>query len=89
MATKGPINRRVKPPRQSQHIVNEYLRIAVQKSIDEFIADPEATKCEFPPSLTREQRAYIHEYVKEKNLKSKSFGKGGIFNGEISCPAKK
>jgi hypothetical protein len=56
MASKAVTKGRAKAKRQAQHIVNEYLRIAVQKSIDEFIADGEATKLEFPPSLTTEQR---------------------------------
>ena len=62
----------------SQHKFNmdENLRLCVQQQIDAFIANDELMEYEFPTSLTNAQRGYIHTYVIEKGLQSKSHGKG-------------
>jgi hypothetical protein len=75
-STNNKDRRPKRPKKKSENVVKESVRIAVQRLIDEFIADAEAEQLQFPASFTKEQRAYVHEYVKIKGLKSKSFGKG-------------
>lgn len=56
--------------------MDENLRIAVQLKIDAFLDNPEELRLDFPSSLTAEQRGYVHNYVRLKGLKSRSYGKG-------------
>ncbi|KAJ6637830.1 3'-5' RNA helicase YTHDC2 [Pseudolycoriella hygida] len=57
-------------------LMEESLRIAVQKQIECFLADDDQPSLQFPASLTSTQRGFIHKYVQTKGLKSKSHGKG-------------
>lgn len=56
--------------------IEEDVRIAIHYMIDKFVQDEKLNEFDFPASFTREHRAYIHEYVKNKSLKSRSHGKG-------------
>lgn len=56
--------------------MEENLRIAIQLKIDAFIDDPAETRLDFPASLTSGQRGYVHNYVRLKGLKSRSYGNG-------------
>lgn len=57
-------------------LMEESLRIAVQKQIEAFIIDDEQPTLQFPVSFTNTQRGFVHKYVQSKGLKSKSHGKG-------------
>lgn len=57
-------------------LMEESLRIAVQKQIEAFIVDDEKQTLQFPVSFTNTQRGFVHKYVQAKGLKSKSHGKG-------------
>ncbi|XP_055600297.1 3'-5' RNA helicase YTHDC2-like [Uranotaenia lowii] len=67
---------RKKPVKQCKVNIQEDVRIAIHYMIDKFVQDEKLNEFDFPASFTREQRAYIHDYVKNKSLKSKSHGKG-------------
>lgn len=56
--------------------IEEDVRIAIHYMIDKFVQDEKLNEFDFPVSFTREHRAYIHDYVKNKSLKSRSHGKG-------------
>ncbi|XP_058124388.1 3'-5' RNA helicase YTHDC2-like [Anopheles ziemanni] len=56
--------------------IEEDIRIFIHRQIDLFLQDEHQTELDFPATLTNLHRAYIHEYVKNKRLKSKSHGKG-------------
>ncbi|KXJ83370.1 hypothetical protein RP20_CCG007418 [Aedes albopictus] len=56
--------------------IEEDVRIAIHYMIDKFVQDEKLNEFDFPASFTREHRAYIHDYVKNKSLKSRSHGKG-------------
>lgn len=66
-------------------LMEESLRIAVQKQIESFIADDEQQTLQFPVSFTNTQRGFVHKYVQAKGLKSKSHGKGIVVNKSIRC----
>lgn len=70
MATKGT-------DRTSKNfLMEESLRIAVQKQIQAFIADDEVQTHVFPVSFTNIQRGFVHKCAQNMGLKSKSHGKG-------------
>uniref|UniRef100_A0AAG5DX28 RNA helicase n=1 Tax=Anopheles atroparvus TaxID=41427 RepID=A0AAG5DX28_ANOAO len=56
--------------------IEEDMRIFIHRQIDLFLQDEHQTEFDFPTNLTNQHRAYIHDYVKNKRLKSKSHGKG-------------
>ncbi|XP_058060569.1 3'-5' RNA helicase YTHDC2-like [Anopheles bellator] len=56
--------------------IEEDIRISIHRQIDLFLQDEKQSEYDFPTNLTNLHRAYIHEYVKNKRLKSKSHGKG-------------
>ncbi|XP_055534497.1 3'-5' RNA helicase YTHDC2-like [Wyeomyia smithii] len=58
--------------------IEEDVRIAIHYMIDKFVQDEKLNEFDFPASFTREHRAYIHDYVKNKSLKSRSHGKGNL-----------
>ncbi|KAJ1522358.1 hypothetical protein ONE63_002650 [Megalurothrips usitatus] len=58
--------------------IGEEVRISVKLELKNFLSDPSQTECEFPSSLTSEERAYIHNAAKEYGLRSKSKGKNGL-----------
>ncbi|XP_037029293.1 3'-5' RNA helicase YTHDC2-like [Bradysia coprophila] len=57
-------------------LMEESLRIAVQKQIQAFIADDDMQTHAFPVSFTNTQRGFVHKYAQSMGLKSKSHGKG-------------
>ncbi|XP_053675949.1 3'-5' RNA helicase YTHDC2-like [Anopheles nili] len=67
MATKGKISVKIE----------EDIRISIHRQIDLFLQDETQIEYDFSSNLTNQHRAYIHDYVKNKRLKSKSHGKGG------------
>uniref|UniRef100_A0A182KGC2 RNA helicase n=1 Tax=Anopheles christyi TaxID=43041 RepID=A0A182KGC2_9DIPT len=66
MASKGKISVKIE----------EDIRITIHRQIDLFIQDENLVEFDFPSHLTNQHRAYIHEYVRNKRLKSRSHGKG-------------
>uniref|UniRef100_A0A182VV52 RNA helicase n=1 Tax=Anopheles minimus TaxID=112268 RepID=A0A182VV52_9DIPT len=56
--------------------IEEDIRISIHRQIDLFLQDENQVEYDFPSDLTNQHRAYIHEYVRNKQLKSKSHGKG-------------
>lgn len=56
--------------------IEEDVRIAIHYMIDKFVQEEKLNEFDFPASFTRDHRAYIHDYVKNKSLKSRSHGKG-------------
>uniref|UniRef100_A0A182LXQ0 RNA helicase n=1 Tax=Anopheles culicifacies TaxID=139723 RepID=A0A182LXQ0_9DIPT len=66
MASKAKINVKIE----------EDIRISIHRQIDLFLQDENQIEYDFPSELTNQHRAYIHEYVRNKQLKSKSNGKG-------------
>ncbi|XP_062564775.1 3'-5' RNA helicase YTHDC2-like [Armigeres subalbatus] len=58
--------------------IEENVRIAIHYMIDKFVQDEKLNEFDFPATFTREHRAYIHDYVKNKSLKSRSHGKGNL-----------
>lgn len=56
--------------------IDKGMEFALHIAIDEFVSDPKATKYEFPSSLTSVQRGYVHQYVQNIRLNSKSYGRG-------------
>ncbi|XP_059608284.1 3'-5' RNA helicase YTHDC2-like [Phlebotomus argentipes] len=54
--------------------VTECFRISFELEVNRFLSSNEM-EFSFPSTLTRENRAFIHEYVKTKGLTSKSRGK--------------
>uniref|UniRef100_A0A182NEC0 RNA helicase n=1 Tax=Anopheles dirus TaxID=7168 RepID=A0A182NEC0_9DIPT len=56
--------------------IEEDIRISIHRQIDLFIQDETQIEYDFPSHLTNQHRAYIHEYVRNKRLKSRSHGKG-------------
>ncbi len=76
MATKGTKGTKANDHTSKNFLMEESLRIAVQKQIESFIADDEMQMLQFPVSFTNTQRGFVHKYVQAKGLKSKSHGKG-------------
>nr|XP_049465323.1 3'-5' RNA helicase YTHDC2-like [Anopheles coluzzii] len=66
MASKGKISVKIE----------EDIRISIHRQIDLFLQDETQVEFDFPVHLTNQHRAYIHEYVRNKRLKSRSHGKG-------------
>lgn len=66
-------------------LMEESLRIAVQKQIEAFIVDEEQLSLQFPVSFTNTQRGFVHKYVQAKGLKSKSHGKGKQLGLHDNC----
>ncbi|XP_035893626.1 3'-5' RNA helicase YTHDC2-like [Anopheles stephensi] len=56
--------------------IEEDVRISIHRQIDLFLQDENLIEYDFPPNLTNQHRAYIHQYVRNKQIKSKSQGKG-------------
>jgi hypothetical protein len=56
-STNNKDRRPKRPKKKSENVIKESVRIAVQRLIDEFIADAEAEQLQFPASFTKEQRA--------------------------------
>ncbi|XP_053659053.1 3'-5' RNA helicase YTHDC2-like [Anopheles marshallii] len=56
--------------------IEEDIRISIHRQIDLFLQDENQLEYDFPSDLTNQHRAYIHEYVRNKQLKSRSHGKG-------------
>ncbi|XP_049294920.1 3'-5' RNA helicase YTHDC2-like [Anopheles funestus] len=56
--------------------IEEDIRISIHRQIDLFLQDENQIEYDFPSDLTNQHRAYIHEYVRNKQLKSRSHGKG-------------
>ncbi|CAB3374299.1 Hypothetical predicted protein [Cloeon dipterum] len=56
--------------------IEEEVKMAVGMTIRQFMTDHTRMEHAFPSSLTREQRAYVHQFAIENNLQSKSRGKG-------------
>lgn len=56
--------------------IEEDIRIFIHRQIDLFLQDEQQSEYDFPATLTNQHRAYIHEYVKNKRIKSRSHGKG-------------
>lgn len=63
-------------PRIVKPIVEENFRILVEHKIMHFLDSADETGLTFPKTLTAHERAYIHLFVTDKNIKSKSHGKG-------------
>lgn len=59
---------------ESKEYVDEHFKISIHQEISEFLKSFDEG-IQFPPSLTKSQRAYIHEYVKKLGLISKSYGR--------------
>lgn len=57
-------------------LMEESLRITVQKQIESFIANDDVLSLQFPASFTNTQRGFVHKYSQAKGLQSKSHGKG-------------
>ncbi|XP_050074354.1 3'-5' RNA helicase YTHDC2-like [Anopheles maculipalpis] len=56
--------------------IEEDIRIYIHRQIDLFLRDENQIEFDFPSHLTKQHRMYIHDYVKNKQLKSKSHGTG-------------
>lgn len=56
--------------------VGEELKIAVNVAINRFTSNEAQLEIEFPSSLTANERAYVHRFCKDRNLATKSRGKG-------------
>uniref|UniRef100_A0A182PJ91 RNA helicase n=1 Tax=Anopheles epiroticus TaxID=199890 RepID=A0A182PJ91_9DIPT len=56
--------------------IEEDIRISIHRQIDLFLQEENQVEYDFPSYLTNQHRAYIHEYVRNKRLKSRSHGKG-------------
>ncbi|GAB0096425.1 RNA helicase [Sergentomyia squamirostris] len=69
MKREGPSKRRQQAPH-----VTECLKIAIEMEVNRFL-ESEEIEFTFPSTLTNQDRAYIHELVKNKGLISKSHGK--------------
>ncbi|XP_049836121.1 3'-5' RNA helicase YTHDC2-like isoform X3 [Schistocerca gregaria] len=57
-------------------LVGEEVRIAVNLRLKKFLKSEDCKEFEFPSSLTRIERAYIHMLARDIGLRSKSRGKG-------------
>lgn len=73
MSTKGT---KASDRASKNFLIEENLRIAIQKEIENFISDDEMQIFQFPVSFTNTQRGFVHKFVQSKGLKSKSHGKG-------------
>lgn len=62
--------------RRANIVVEENCRIIVQRIIDDFMLNDDLKIYKFPPHFTNKQRAYVHEYVRDRRITSKSYGKG-------------
>ena len=58
-----------------QILVGQELKIAVTIAIDRFRSNESLTELDFPPSLTSNERAFIHRYCQDIGLTTKSRGK--------------
>ncbi|CAO1425337.1 unnamed protein product [Diamesa hyperborea] len=71
---KGAIN-----PKEKQQIsgLDANFRMGIEQFLVEFMENEELMKYEFPESLSKESRVFIHKFVEKNgfNLKTKSFGK--------------
>ncbi|XP_059486786.1 3'-5' RNA helicase YTHDC2-like [Neocloeon triangulifer] len=56
--------------------IEEEVKMAVGMTVRQFLNDHTRMEHSFPSSLTREQRAFVHQLSEQHNLKSKSRGKG-------------
>lgn len=59
--------------RNSDIFIDENLKISIENQIEDFINSNE-TSINFPATFTKNQRAYIHTYIRSYNLGSKSHG---------------
>lgn len=69
-------NRAGKQLNEQEIYVGEELKIAVNVAINRFTSNEAQLELEFPSSLTANERAYVHRYCKDRNLATKSHGKG-------------
>lgn len=60
---------------RKQKFILEEMKITIHRTVGDFLNSLDEYM-EFPPTLTKDERAYIHEYIRPMGLMSRSHGSG-------------